>query len=371
MASASLLDLPVDILITLPQYLANIEDYMNTSSTCRTLRECMAKATPNTILQMAAAQTNVFFRPSPHFLVAATAQELGNWARSSNENEAILQYKLEGGIDSLMELCLEHCGLTMQSIRELHLMRFSIINPVTNIIDQCVGEQWYAVDNFWDGGRSDAYTIRSDPPVTFFHLAIYGELFGPDFEAFLTPDSQARRLSVSTRLQYTKYILRDFASRDASGWEPMLLRKDTTVTEAARHLASDYSEYDHNIALTWVINSSRWRPHFEAIRSQAGGDFQTPFSDGWWSDEQDDGTPEHWKQRLWEMMCVCHGMEGLGMIRPEWQAQWLPRLREWRRKIAELDSEPAQVIVGRQMTMEYPHLLGDLRICASGYVMGT
>jgi hypothetical protein len=133
MAATKLLSLPNDLLVLLPEYLANIEDYTNLSSTCGRLRDCLSDARPNTILHLASAQTNVFFRPSPHFLVAATARELGNWARKSQQNEEILQSYLKYGIDALMELALVHCGITMQRIRELHLMRFSIINPVTNV----------------------------------------------------------------------------------------------------------------------------------------------------------------------------------------------------------------------------------------------
>lgn len=156
MGCDNLLSLPRDILITLPLYLHNIEDYVNLSSTCRTMRDCMATATPNAILRLAAAQTAVFFRPSPLFLVAATARELGNWARQNDSNEKELAGRMEDGIDALLDLALEHCGLTMPRIRELHLMRFSILNPVENIIDQCVGQQWYETPDFWSGGVDDA-----------------------------------------------------------------------------------------------------------------------------------------------------------------------------------------------------------------------
>lgn len=151
-----ILSLPWDILISLPKYLCNIEDYTSLSSTCRTMRKCMATATPNTVLRLAAAQTKVFFRPSPFFLVAGTARELGDWARLNGANEKELADKMEGGIEALMSLALKHCGLTTQRIRELHLKRFSILNPTENIIDQCVGRQWYATPDFWSGGVDDA-----------------------------------------------------------------------------------------------------------------------------------------------------------------------------------------------------------------------
>ena len=92
----------------------------------------MGTASPNTILRLAAAQSSTFFRPSPHFLVTATAKQLGNWARQSPANETELANRLEDGIDGLLDLVLQHCGLTMERIRQLHLQRFSIINPVYN-----------------------------------------------------------------------------------------------------------------------------------------------------------------------------------------------------------------------------------------------
>ena len=385
MGQSSLLSLPRDILVSLPDYLQNIEDYTNLSSTCRTLRTYMDAATPNTILRLAAAQTKVFFRPSPHFLVAASARELGNWARRSSANETELALRLENGIDGLLDLALQHCGLTMQRIRELHLMRFSIFNPVTDIIDQCVGKQWYGVENFWNGGRSDAYTIQAEPSETLFHLAIYGELFAADFDAVLNKDSETRRLKVDTRLEYIKYCLPDFACEQHGALEHYNRLPDGTmdprreVKQTGPYTRPEEGRYvlekNHNIALTWVLRSNRWKPHWKRIRERAGPEFKDDFDDGWWyneSQEQERVDPDsHWRQRMWENVMMCQGLEGLGMIRPDLQNQWNDKIREWREKISRLTREPETTKVGRQATLEYPCLLGDLRICASGYVVGT
>ncbi|KAG4217658.1 hypothetical protein PC116_g33862, partial [Phytophthora cactorum] len=158
-----LLDLPTDILVMLPDFLHNIEDYINLSSTCRSLRKCMDNASPRTILRLAHASSRVFFRPDPLFLICATARELGNWARESEDNEAELVAGMPRGLDHLMDMALRHCGLTMARIRELHALRFAVVNPVANLIDQCVGTQWYATPNFWNGGVDDAYTVIVDP----------------------------------------------------------------------------------------------------------------------------------------------------------------------------------------------------------------
>jgi hypothetical protein len=354
-----------------------IEDYMNVSSTCKTLRACMDTASPNTILRLAAAQSSTFFRPSPHFLVTATARELGHWARKSQANEDELATRLEEGIDGLLDLVLEHCGLTMERIREMHLQRFSIINPVTDVIDKCVGAQWYALPNFWSGGADDAYTISADPPTTLFHLALYGELFGPDFEAFLNPASHtSRKLSVDTRLEFIKYCVPDYACHECQQDARDVHLPDGSIDP--RRAVKDTGPYSkdaekcyeqNNIALVWVLQSSRWRPHWREMRARAGvTDFQSDFEDGWWYNPDDQ---QDWRQRMLEAVMVCQGLAGLGMIRPGLQDEWTGKNRMWRESIAGLEKEPEWTKVGLQATLEYPFLLGDLRVVGTGYVCGT
>ena len=337
----------------------------------------MTAASRSTILRLAAAQSTTYFRPSPFFLAAATGRELGNWARQSDANERELAHKMENGVDALLDLALDRCGLTMGRIRELYLMRFSIINPVTDIIDKCVGDQWYQTENFWDGGVSDAYTIDSEPHKTIFHLAIYGELFGPDFEAVLNQDTTSRQLNLQTRLEYIKYCIPDFATtcmgfnydKEADWPDP---RRQIKITGPYTTDNTGRPRYhkNHNVALTWVLFSSRWRPHWDRMRVKAGEDFEEGFKDDWWYVEGEH-QERSWRQRMWEAVMVCQGLDGLAMMRPELQDAWIGKVKEWREKISRLEKEPDIIKVQRQATLDYPWLLGDLRICAGGYVGGT
>lgn len=376
MEPTNLLSLPTDILITLPNHLHNIEDYMNLSSTCRRLRGCMNTATPNTVLRLAAAQSSTFFRPSPLFLVAATAQELGHWARLCDQNEDELANKVEAGVDALMELALEHCGLTMARIRELQALRFSTLSTVENIIDQCVGHQWYSTPEFWDGGVDDAYTIEAEPSDTLFHLIIYGELFAAELEALLDQDTEKRRLKLTTRLEIIKYCLPDFAcgldgsmnTQAKPEIDPRRVVKDTGPYKSD---ADEWpaTRFGNNIlALIWVIRSSRWRPHWKAVREQAAPDFQADFQDSW-LDDRSEHAEQNWRQRLWENVMVCQGFEALQMLQEgTTQDRWIPKIREWRDKIAGLDKEPDIIEIGSFMfTLDYPWLLGDLKCCVSGF----
>ncbi|KAL7620912.1 hypothetical protein AAE478_008222 [Parahypoxylon ruwenzoriense] len=372
----SLLDLPHDILVMLPEFLHDIEDYMNLSSTSRALRASLAGASPNAILRLAAASSRVFFRPSPHFLVCATARELGHWARASDANEAELATGLPRGIDHLLDLAARHCGLTMRRIRELYELRSTVVVPVSNIVDRCIGDQWMATPDFWDGGVDDAYTIYSDSSETFFHLAIYGELFGPEFDAFLG-GAPVKKLKVDTRLEYVKYCVPDFATecfemaidiRRADGsFDP---RRALVIHPGGPYRQEDggsWLRHTHNLALTWLLKSTQWRPEWKRAREAAGA--VPEFSEREFSWRSGTGD---WRQNMLEDLMQCQGLEGLGMILPGAAGEkWKPKIKEWRDRIARLEQEPATTNVGLWETHEYPDLLMDLCICSSGYVTGT
>ncbi|KAF2668008.1 hypothetical protein BT63DRAFT_447565 [Microthyrium microscopicum] len=357
-----LLDLPKDILITLPDYLHDIEDYKNLTSTCRAFRACLSSPSDKTILRLAAAATNIFFRPSPHFLVTAVARQLGNWARLSTSNEQVLAQAFQSGIEAVLDLALQHCSLSMERIRQLHKLRFSIINPVTNRIDQCIGEQWYATPNFWHGGVDDAYTIDADVPETFFYLAMYGEFFAPDADILLgTGNTDAdRALSVETRLEFVKYCIPDidplrrvYATGPYIGFDKP--KQGTNVSS-------------NHIGLRHLLESSRWRPDWTLVRQSVGPDFGPDDSD---DENEDDLDSLPWKQFLWSEIAVCQGLEGLGMMLNTDAGDFRVELYALRDRIEALEREPERVVVGRNHTYRLPSLYRDLGICSSGYVGGT
>lgn len=216
----------------------------------------------------------------------------------------------------------------------------------------------------------DAYTIHADPPETLLHLVIYGELFAPDFDAFLAGVG-IRTISVDTRLEFVKYCVPDFACECA---DPELSISDPrrAVKAVGPYAPSEthhrYRGDNHNLALTWVIRSTRWKPHWKSLRAMAGPDFQDDFDDQWWYDAADD---QDWRQRMWECVMICQGFGTLQMLRPHLRQSWVPTITQWRDQIRRLPREPVTVMVGRQATLQYPYLLGDLRICVSGYVAGT
>ncbi|KAK8090575.1 hypothetical protein PG994_000080 [Apiospora phragmitis] len=409
MAPTTLLSLPPELLALLPDHLHTIEDLLSAGSTCRALRHAMDAARPSAVLRLAAAQTRVFFRPSPHYLVMAAARELGHWARRSEANEQRLALGMRDGLDGLLELAVgeARCGLTLARIRELHEMRFSLMNRVTDIIDKCVGEQWYALPDFWDGGVDDAYTISAEPSETLFHLAIYGELFGPDLDALLDPDRHEghRPLQPATRIEYVKYGVPDFACHLHGEYNPRKTR--ITAPPDPRRLVypgplpgqrlpraqpqprAHLDHQQHPVPPPPGRDADRRGGLPSSGRSTTRGGGTKPRTTR--TIPSPAGTRATRTIRTYgasacgENVMVCQGLEGLQMLllpgkdeteteteTKAWQRErWVEKVRAWRRHIENLAREPALVKVGRQATLVSPYLLGDLRICVSGYVSGS
>lgn len=354
----SLLSLPTEILLTIPSFLHDIENFTSFTSTCRLLHDLGTSTSPTTIFGLAATSSRVFFRPSPHFLVAAVARQIGDWARSSTKNADCLKSTLAGGIDALLDLCLEPltgCGLTMQRIRELHALRYSTINPVTDLIDKCIGEQWYATPGFWTGGADDAYTIDGDPDVAIFHLAIYGGLFSGDFDILLSNQhvqanadgrDRERMLGLDVRLEYIKYCIPDetcyvFSSRLARESEQIDSRRAVQAEigpyvilkeDNGQHL----DEHGHQLALLWLLRSRRFNRYWNAVVETAG--LQSFDKEGWSFLREDEAARHHgigepkggWKQNLWEAAVLSQGLEGLEMLaraKARWKGpDWMERI---------------------------------------------
>jgi hypothetical protein len=204
-----LLDLPIDLLILLPQFLHNIEDFTNASASCRTLRTAFAETSPNVILGLAAASSRVVFRPDPHFLIAATARQVSDWALLSRENTDTLRRAFQGGIEALFKLCISKAGITLEDIRYRHASRLSLINPIPDMTDSCAGAPWRATSNFWNGGISDPNPISVGQTRLLFQLIIYHELFCPSIRTVFEWVLELPRFDLDTRLDFIKYCILD------------------------------------------------------------------------------------------------------------------------------------------------------------------
>ncbi|ESK85812.1 hypothetical protein Moror_2397 [Moniliophthora roreri MCA 2997] len=327
-----LLDLPIEILCSLPLYLRNIEDFTEASTTCRTLYRAFSTASPNTILRLTAASSPTFF--SSHLLVAATARQVSDWALQSPSNTKALQKAFQGGIDGLLDFCVEKVGLSLEDIRRLHLVRFSLITSFSDKIDKMAGDQWYQTPDFWDGGVSEPWTILTDSDRAAYQIIIYGELFSSSMQAYLEPEKNLPRFELGVRLDYIKYCVPDwFCKGGYPGLE--VLAVGPYSPQAEERLPEDQKVLRH------ILTCSRWRRLWQTVMHSIGPDFEVD-----------------WKQNLWFHAVQYQGLGGLEMLADEGVPdEWRTRLRKMYDQVSNLKEtdKPGQTEIGKRQKRRVSH----------------
>ncbi|KAL8694131.1 MAG: hypothetical protein Q9218_001184 [Villophora microphyllina] len=349
-----LLDLPTELLLLLPQYVHNIEDFTNLSSTCRELRSVCSSTSGRTILGLAAASSRVFFRPDPHFLIAATVRQVSDWALLNAENRETLRQAMQQGVYSLLDLCVEKAQLSMDDIRRLHATRFSLINPISDMIDRCAGSQWYATPNFWQGGVSNPATIFLEPTKSLFQFVIYGELFASSMRAFIEPRLDLPWFDHDFRMDYIKYCIPDHMCESYQGMTvlPIGPYADLTRETDWKNDLMPLRDQDQ-VGLDYLLACRTWTEAWQRVRLAIGPDFE-----------------EEWRQRMWESAVQVQGLEGLEMLRPGGPEKWRYRLEVMRSGIERLEhgDKPKEFEFSRwkRLVSESPNLALEVGVTMLG-----
>lgn len=279
-------------------------------------------------------------------------------------------------MDSLLELCISKASLTIEDIRRLHSCRFSIINPISDMIDRCAGKQWYDVPDFWNGGRSDAFTINVEPQRSLFQIIICGELFSSTMDAIVTPGAPPSRFDLDMRLDFIKYCIPDYICwRGYDGGpennralevlpvgpytpckriDAMTPARIDALSEPQR---SDYATWHHaknltddQVGLNHILKCRTWREAWEDVRLRIGPDFD-----------------EEWRQKLWHAAVQKQGLDRLEMLRPGGVEKWRERLQGIRDSIQAMPatSEPNTYRYGRKAceVSDTPCMVDEIYVC--------
>ena len=360
----SLLDLPNELLLLLPQYIANVEDFNNAACSCRRLRELFNETHPNLILRLAASSAPVFFHPHPWFLVLATARQISDWAIGDSGRTQELMLAFRDGVDGLLKLALRVAGLTLPGIRRLYQARFDVINPLFNKIDAMIGEQWYKTPQFWNGGVSDAFTLNGDVEPITFQLLVYGELFGSTMRSFLEPEKKLPRFAPDVRIEYIKYCIPDWVNEHGGypGFE--VLPTGPYAPDCAERPPGNATALCHMLGGAMFRGNKWWRAWIRVVHRVA-------------PDFEDDA--DAWRQKLyWDAVTKVGGLEGMEMVAKgvdegaEVPAAWRERILEIRARVAALDPEkdrPGAVTYGTRRYMDVsnaPDLATEAYICCAG-----
>ena len=385
-----ILDLPPELLAQIPQHLATIEDHLSLSSTCRAFYLACQDTDPNALLRLCAAQSRIFFRPDPHFLILACARELGTWAVHNEVQRLELRDALRGGVEGLFDLCVAVCGLRLADIRRMYEARFRVINPFSDAIDQMAGTQWYTeAENFWSGGVSEPATLQTVPDRAAMQILIYSELFGGDMRAALHPEDKLPILGHEMRLEFVKYCIPDWICYPGYPGVEVLnvgpYSKDSTgERDVAESLPSD------QIALQHILHCRRWVKRWEAVMREIGPRFSGNDLKGQDEDEMDQVTDSneamawgpHWKQRLWLSALMMQGIEGIEVmlkvsggknIEDVGDGKWKDKLKKVRSKVEALEEAPQVYKYGRLEleASDAPNMFAEVHMCMRSYWPGT
>ncbi|KAJ7286092.1 hypothetical protein C8J57DRAFT_1461317 [Mycena rebaudengoi] len=194
--------LPAELLMSLPQHLHSIEDLLSLFSTCRALYRSCSDPDPKILPRLAANSGRVFFRPHPHFLIAATARKVADWAVQDDDRRYLLEVAIQGGVEKLLELSLDVATLTIDDIRKLYVFKCDVINPLNRELDLMAGPS----------SAPENMTICNDPETTLLSWVIYGELFHHSLELAYLPLPQQQPLSTVMRFKWFVYCMPDVYS---------------------------------------------------------------------------------------------------------------------------------------------------------------
>ncbi|KAL4928999.1 uncharacterized protein BDV17DRAFT_81124 [Aspergillus undulatus] len=341
----SLLSLPTELLCLLPSYLDNIESFTSAASTCRTLRAAFNSTHPAVILRLAASSAPTFFSPHPYFLVASSARTVSDWALGHDDRTNSLRKAFKSGIYSLYDFILEHGGLTLDRIRQMHVARFDIINPLSDKIDKMAGKQWMKTPRFWEGGVSEAITLYTDADRATFQIIIYGELFGRSMDAFLDPGQNLPKLDMGARLDYLTYCLADEHEPNIPG----VLQTD-----------AQWAYHEDQRALQHIVRCGRWRRMWAAaIRD---------FLDMEFGDQKPEN--ENLRKKLLRDALMVQGVEGMELVTRKSgvavSERYLQRARTIKDQIGNLEKPPGVHLFGSKKHLkvaEAPDLTGELGVC--------
>ncbi|OBZ80072.1 hypothetical protein A0H81_00397 [Grifola frondosa] len=213
-----LTDLPLDILILIPEHLESLDDLHAIILTSRVLYFASSKPSPSLIRRLAtSAHTGI--QPYPHLFIAIKARVLADWAVQSAANrESLHTAIIAGGPQGVLDLALSISPLTLADLVFLRTVRLTVLDPALAVLDPMCG------------GPPDApavITVCTNVPLSMINYWIYCDLFHHTIAApALCRAARVRApvpLSNSTRLKWIYQFLPDLNSRSDAGGDFELL----------------------------------------------------------------------------------------------------------------------------------------------------
>lgn len=171
-------------------YLDSIHDLHVLLETSKsTNQSLLTSLTPHTLLSILHRTSWLDRLTTQHLLLSYIASGFPSFLLHP-PNRNLFKLACLSSPESLLHLALSRPSIpasarpkfTLGNVGSSWVKRKEVLEGVGDLVDRCVGEQWYDIPDFWDGGREDAATLFAEPRATVFHLATYGEMWGGEVE---------------------------------------------------------------------------------------------------------------------------------------------------------------------------------------------
>lgn len=195
------LDLPPDILLSLPPFLDSIRDLYHLLVTCQYCYRTIVASTTKLSFKGTNPQPQVHtLNVRSYLLLTQVAKQIGEWAARSTFNELILFSAVRDGPSCLLRLAESIAQITLRDWLGTHRLKEELLEPVSNAIK-------------WDKALEFGKRWVLNPTQTVLDYVIYCELFS-DFsnDNFSPWDSQAM-MCKSIRHRFVAYCVPDGHSR--------------------------------------------------------------------------------------------------------------------------------------------------------------
>lgn len=248
---------PDEVFRLLPAYLESVEDLLSLRLLSKRHHELVDAGTAGPVLlRLCYLSRRVCFRPSPLLLLAWLTPAIVAWANRSGANRDRLKAVIPLGADELLHMAVftpaiaRKVAWSFDKARAVTDWRLSTLEPVSDLVDRCVGEKWYGQENFWDGAADDARTLAGDPDDAPLHLAIYGEMVGSAWDAWLEANAE-REAKETLDEASARRAVRGPDSRD-----PLLppLGRPSVRADLLKYIAPDRELHWRN--MDWVVHLS-------------------------------------------------------------------------------------------------------------------
>lgn len=185
-------------------YLHDIRDLLSLSALSKAVRTAVLDTlTPPTLFTLLIQTRSLGpdVETTPWLLLAYVAPSISAWIGESSEHRREFKRSCPYAPASLLRLAVKYpsipakSGLDLAVLRKTWIQRQEILVSLTDLVDKCVGGQWYAMKDFWNGGREDAVTLYSEPNKAVLQMATYGELFGWSLEGWFESLVEAENAS--------------------------------------------------------------------------------------------------------------------------------------------------------------------------------